>query len=65
MEDPKLPKTALIVMGMQRSGTTALAGVVVFLGAELPQDLMARTEMNAEGYQFVSRVVGRGGRQAS
>lgn len=34
-------RTALIVLGMHRSGTSALAGVLGHLGAALPQDLMA------------------------
>lgn len=57
MEDPKLAKTALIVLGMHRSGTSALAGVVGHLGAALPQDLMAGTEMNAKGFFESNRIM--------
>ena len=42
-------QTSLIVLGMHRSGTSALAGVLGHLGAALPQDLMAPSDMNAKG----------------
>lgn len=44
------PRLALIVLGMHRSGTSALAGVLAKMGADLPQDLMPANEFNPDGY---------------
>ncbi len=44
------PRTALIVLGMHRSGTSALAGVLSKMGADLPHDLMAPNETNPKGF---------------
>ena len=52
------PRTALIVLGMHRSGTSAMAGVVGRMGAALPRDLMAPAEMNARGFFESNRVTG-------
>lgn len=43
-------RTALIVLGMHRSGTSALAGVLARMGADLPQDLMQADDFNPDGY---------------
>lgn len=43
-------RTALVVLGMHRSGTSALAGVMGHMGCDLPKDLMAPAEMNAKGF---------------
>lgn len=51
-------RTALIVLGMHRSGTSALAGVLGHLGAALPQDLMAPADMNAKGFFESNRITG-------
>ena len=51
-------RTALIVLGMHRSGTSALAGVLGHLGAALPQDLMAPSDMNAKGFFESNRITG-------
>lgn len=51
-------KTALIVLGMHRSGTSALAGVLGHLGVSLPQDLMAPTDMNAKGFFESNSITG-------
>ena len=51
-------QTALIVLGMHRSGTSALAGVLGHLGAALPQDLMAPSDMNAKGFFESNRITG-------
>lgn len=51
-----LARTAVIVLGMHRSGTSALAGVLGQLGAALPRDLMGASEMNAKGF-FESKLV--------
>lgn len=42
--------TALVVLGMHRSGTSALAGVLGLVGADLPQDLMPPNPANPRGY---------------
>jgi glycosyltransferase involved in cell wall biosynthesis len=43
-------RTALIVLGMHRSGTSAMAGLLGEMGCDLPNDLMAAAEMNAKGF---------------
>ncbi len=45
-----LPRTAVLVLGMHRSGTSALAGVLVRLGATAPRSLMRPTNDNPRGY---------------
>ena len=50
------PRPALIVLGMHRSGTSALAGVLGHMGMGLPQHLMQAEEMNARGF-FESNVI--------
>lgn len=58
--DPKPPKStdraALVVLGMHRSGTSALTGVLGHMGCDLPQNLLPATEMNAKGYFESGRV---------
>ncbi|PWT86762.1 MAG: hypothetical protein C5B58_00860 [Acidobacteria bacterium] len=43
-------KTALVIVGMHRSGTSALARVLNLLGADLPNNLLPANEHNAAGY---------------
>ncbi|QUJ76023.1 sulfotransferase [Sulfitobacter albidus] len=43
-------RNALMVLGMHRSGTSALTGVLSRLGCDLPQTLMPANEFNAKGY---------------
>src|SRR5689334_10209515 len=44
------PRTAVLVVGMHRSGTSALAGVVSLLGAAAPKTLMPADETNPRGF---------------
>ncbi|MFC6711731.1 sulfotransferase family protein [Paracoccus cavernae] len=44
------------MLGMHRSGTSALSGVMGLMGADAPGDLAAGTEMNAKGF-FESNIV--------
>ncbi|WP_101342246.1 sulfotransferase family protein [Cereibacter azotoformans] len=44
------PRIALVVLGMHRSGTSALAGVLGHMGCDLPQDLMPGNEANPRGH---------------
>lgn len=46
----KMPRQALIVLGMHRSGTSALTRVLSLLGATPPKDLMPSSEDNPSGY---------------
>ncbi|WP_147320305.1 sulfotransferase family protein, partial [Rhodobacteraceae bacterium W635] len=41
---------AVVVMGMHRSGTSALAGLLARLGCDTPKDLMPATEDNEKGF---------------
>lgn len=43
-------RTAIVVLGMHRSGTSALTGVLGQMGCDLPKDLMAPADMNAKGF---------------
>lgn len=44
------PRTAYLVLGMHRSGTSAVAELLALAGAELPKNLMPGDEHNAKGY---------------
>ncbi|MBN8291134.1 hypothetical protein JI664_04065 [Rhodobacter sp. NTK016B] len=52
----KPAKAAVLVLGMHRSGTSALAGVLSKLGCELPQAIMEPSQSNAKGF-FESTAV--------
>ena len=43
-------RTAYLVLGMHRSGTSAVTQVLALAGASLPENLMAGDEHNAKGY---------------
>lgn len=43
-------RTAYLVLGMHRSGTSALTQVLALAGASLPENVMAGDEHNAKGY---------------
>ncbi|MBP7216037.1 MAG: hypothetical protein KBA46_02005, partial [Candidatus Omnitrophica bacterium] len=43
-------RTCVIILGMHRSGTSALAGVLHILGLNLGKDLLAGNEFNIKGY---------------
>jgi hypothetical protein len=41
---------AVVVLGMHRSGTSAMAGVLARLGCDLPEEIMPANEFNPKGY---------------
>jgi hypothetical protein len=43
-------RAVILVLGMHRSGTSALTGTLAKLGASLPKDLMPANESNPRGY---------------
>ena len=43
-------RQAVVVLGMHRSGTSALAGVLARLGCDLPEQVMPANEFNPRGY---------------
>ena len=47
---PSQERAAYLVLGMHRSGTSAMASVLALAGAEMPEDLMPGDEHNAKGY---------------
>ncbi|MFC5343980.1 sulfotransferase family protein [Brevundimonas staleyi] len=49
-------KTALVVLGMHRSGTSSVAGALTLLGAAAPRTLMAPADDNPRGF-WESHVV--------
>ena len=50
-------KTALLVLGMHRSGTSVLARVLSFLGASLPRHLVPASHSNPTGHWEPARLV--------
>jgi hypothetical protein len=52
-----MKRRAIFVLGMHRSGTSALARVLGLLGAALPKRLLAAAEDNPTGYWEPSRLV--------
>jgi len=53
---PRQSRTCILVLGMRRSGTSALGGVLSKLGCDLPATPMAASKSNAKGF-FESVVV--------
>jgi hypothetical protein len=51
------PRTAVFVLGMHRSGTSAFARVASLLGCSLPRDLAAADKGNESGHWESNRVV--------
>ena len=47
---PRDKRFAIVVMGMHRSGTSALAGVLARLGCDAPKDLMPALPQNPKGF---------------
>ena len=47
---PRAPRTAYLVLGMHRSGTSAVTQLLALAGAELPANVMPGDEHNAKGY---------------
>ena len=48
---------AVLVLGMHRSGTSALSGVLNLLGVSLPREILPADGHNATGYFEPSRIV--------
>jgi glycosyltransferase involved in cell wall biosynthesis/SAM-dependent methyltransferase len=48
---------AVVIVGMHRSGTSALAGVLNKLGVAAPEDLLAADEHNTRGYFEPERII--------
>lgn len=53
----KPPRQALLVLGMHRSGTSAISGVLALLGAHAPKTLMEPTKDNPRGYFESTKVM--------
>jgi hypothetical protein len=49
-------RSAVMILGMHRSGTSALAGVMGHLGCDLPADLMEPKPMNAKGFYESNQI---------
>lgn len=47
---PAAPRTAYLVLGMHRSGTSAVTQLLALAGASLPANVMPEDEHNAKGY---------------
>lgn len=50
-------QTVMLVAGMHRSGTSAISGLMHFLGADVPSDLIPPTIDNPAGYWESAQVV--------
>jgi hypothetical protein len=57
-EEKPSPQDCVVVLGMHRSGTSALAGVLSLLGCATPASLIPGDENNEKGY-FESNAIGR------
>lgn len=55
---PDLRRKAIVVLGMHRSGTSALTGVLAEMGCVMPEHLMAPEEMNPKGFFESDAVTG-------
>lgn len=51
-------RTAVLVLGMHRSGTSAIARIVNFLGAAMPRHLVPASQSNPRGHWESSVLVG-------
>ena len=51
-------RTCIIVVGMHRSGTSALAGTLGLLGAALPNNMLGATGSNPKGHFESAAVLG-------
>jgi hypothetical protein len=51
------PRRAILILGMHRSGTSALARVLGLCGGTLPADILVPNEYNATGYWEPAAVV--------
>jgi hypothetical protein len=49
-QDLRVPRQGILILGMHRSGTSAVARVVNLLGAAAPADLMPATPSNPRGH---------------
>ncbi len=56
--EPQLNRKAILILGMHRSGTSALTRVLNLLGAEIPGTLMPSQEDNPLGYWEPAEIVG-------
>jgi hypothetical protein len=54
---PPPPRQAVIILGMHRSGTSALTGALARLGLALPKTPMANAADNPEGFYESRRIV--------
>jgi hypothetical protein len=57
MERASNGRTAILILGMQRSGTSALARVLNLLGAEFPEGLLGPGHGNTLGHWAPERLV--------
>ncbi len=55
--DSSQARTAILVLGMHRSGTSALARLIGYLGAALPKDAIEAHSDNARGYWESAAIV--------
>ena len=61
MNDPAVSRqitrpACMLVLGMHRSGTSALSGVLSMLGCDLPSNTMAASDSNARGFFESTRI---------
>ena len=56
LASPPSPRKAILVLGMHRSGTSALTAVLGFLGCDLPELLMPAGPENEKGFFESNRV---------
>ena len=54
---PARTSLAVLIVGMHRSGTSALGGLLNLLGVATPKDLIAADQHNAKGYFEPQRII--------
>lgn len=54
----RVPDSLVVVLGMHRSGTSAISRLVTLLGADIGPSLMSPSADNPEGYWENARIVG-------
>ena len=54
---PARTSLAVLIVGMHRSGTSALGGVLNLLGVDTPHDLLPADQHNARGYFEPQRII--------
>lgn len=56
-DGPQAPRQCILVLGMHRSGTSALTRVLSLMGAALPKNILGANESNEKGHWEPARLI--------